>query len=117
MLLIKPKNIFSIVAVLSAFLLFFAGAIADTVSSAQVTPVLIDVRTQPEFESGHLTNAINIDLKNIEEKITILYPDKNTPLNLYCRSGNRSGMAKVVLERMGYTHVTNLGAYETLKNK
>ena len=49
----------------------------------------IDVRTPQEFRSGHLQGAINIPVQHIRAGIAAASPDKNAPLNLYCRSGRR----------------------------
>lgn len=117
MLLSKFRNFFSIATLFFSLIACSTHALAEPASSPSVAPVLIDVRSHAEFEAGHLTDAINIDIKEIEQKIVQLYPDKKTPLNLYCRSGSRSGMAKIALENLGYTDVTNIGAYDALKDK
>lgn len=77
--------------------------------------ILIDVRTKEEFQSGHLKNAINLPVDEISETIEKIVPNKNTNIELYCRSGRRSGIAKEKLEAKGYTNVKNLGGYEALK--
>jgi len=74
--------------------------------------VLIDVRTREEFDSGHLKNAVLIPYDIIDQKITAVAPEKDTPLYLYCRSGRRVGMAMEVLQKMGYTDMHNLGGIE-----
>lgn len=71
--------------------------------------LLIDVRTPEEFASGHVPDAINVPLDVIEEKIAEVAPDKNKPLALYCRSGNRSGQAIAILQSAGYESMVNLG--------
>lgn len=78
--------------------------------------ILIDVRTVGEFNAGHLPDAINIDYQVIRENIENYYPDKSSPIKVYCRSGNRSGIAKATLELMGYTNVENIGGYEMLRH-
>ena len=42
---------------------------------------------------------------------------KNAPVNLYCKSGRRAGVAKQMLEKLGYTRVTNHGGYQDLVAK
>ena len=71
---------------------------------------LIDVRTIPEFDNGHVKNAKNIPLHELLQRIDKVAPNKDRPLLLYCRSGSRSGHAKKVLEEKGYTNVMNLGS-------
>lgn len=79
--------------------------------------LVIDVRTAEEFEAGHLKGAYNIPHDQIAEKIGSVTTNKEAPLLLYCRSGRRSGIAQSVLEGLGYTHITNAGAYDNLKRK
>ena len=74
--------------------------------------VLIDVRSQAEFDSGHLKNAVLIPHDVIGEKISEIVPDKKTPLYLYCRSGRRVAVAMKVLQAMGYSELHNLGGME-----
>lgn len=69
----------------------------------------IDVRTAEEFATGAVSKAINIPHTEIVEKIASVADDKDAPIYVYCRSGNRSGKAKAALEAVGYTNVTNLG--------
>lgn len=83
--------------------------------------VIIDVRTQAEWDAGHLEDAILIPLDMITKEITNKVKDKNTPIALYCRSGRRSGIATTQLKEMGYTNVENYGnfnqASQTLNKK
>jgi phage shock protein E len=72
--------------------------------------LVIDVRTVGEFNSGHLPNAINIPLDEIETVLPGRVKDKNQVLLLHCQSGMRSGMAKGKLKRLGYANVFNLGS-------
>jgi phage shock protein E len=73
--------------------------------------LVIDVRTPGEFNSGHLSQAVNIPLDEIETAVPKRVKDKNQPLLLHCASGMRSGMAKRKLKAMGYTNAFNLGSY------
>ncbi len=81
---------------------FAAGL--DTISNA----FLLDVRTDAEFASGHLKGATQIDFyrDDFEEAIAAL--DKNQPVFVYCRSGNRSGKAAKQMKAMGFKEVYNL---------
>jgi phage shock protein E len=72
---------------------------------------VIDVRTPAEFDSGHLPQAVNIPLGELEQQITRVAPNRDQLLLLHCLSGTRSGMARRTLQRMGYTRVFNLGSY------
>ena len=69
---------------------------------------LLDVRTKEEIEEGHFVRAELFPLQDIEDG---KLPDinKDSKIYLYCRSGNRSSQAKALLEKAGYTDVTDLG--------
>ncbi len=71
----------------------------------------IDVRTPEEYATGHVKGAVNIPLSDIEAgNLDVLATiDKNTPLNLYCRSGMRSQRASALLRAADFTQVTNIG--------
>lgn len=70
--------------------------------------ILIDVRSNQEYEEGHINGAINISLYNIEKDIKKTIKEKNEIIILYCSSGYRSRKAKEILEKMGYSNVYNL---------
>lgn len=79
--------------------------------------VWIDVRSAEEFNDGHLQDSINIPHDQIVERIKAVSPDKDAPINLYCRSGRRAEVALTELKKAGYTNVTNHGGYEDLLKK
>ncbi len=80
---------------------FAEGAYQDNV-------LLLDVRTDGEFASGHLKGAvqININASNFESKIKEL--DREKPVYVYCRSGARSGKAARMMKGLGFKEVYNL---------
>jgi rhodanese-related sulfurtransferase len=73
--------------------------------------LVIDVRTPGEFASGHLANAINLPLDQIEASIPRRVRDKDQVLLLHCQSGMRSGVARKRLRALGYANAFNLGSY------
>ncbi len=73
--------------------------------------LLVDVRTPSEFNSGHLPNAVNVPLDQIEMKLPRRLKDKNQPVLLHCQSGMRSGVAMKKLKSLGYANAFNLGSY------
>ena len=75
--------------------------------------VIIDVRTEAEWNSGYLENAIHVPLDKIKETIALTEPDKSKEIYLYCRSGNRSGKATSILQNLGYKNVTNIGGIKS----
>jgi phage shock protein E len=89
---------------------------AEAWSRIEAGAILIDVRSEKEFEGGHLEGSINIphtELDAIAEAIGD--PEKSTVV--YCRSGRRSGFVQTSLEKRGYTNVYNGLGYEELKAK
>ncbi len=73
--------------------------------------LVVDVRSAEEFKAGHLSNAVNIPLGELQGSLPRRVSDKNHILLLHCLSGTRSGLAKRALKSMGYTNVFNLGSY------
>lgn len=89
-------------------------ATTTTNQAVKAEGVWIDVRTSDEYSAGHIDEAINIPFDEIADKIAQVTTDKNAPINLYCKSGRRAGIAKTELEKLGYTNVTNHGGYDDL---
>ncbi|HPR52144.1 MAG TPA: rhodanese-like domain-containing protein [Deltaproteobacteria bacterium] len=71
---------------------------------------IIDVRTEAEYKAGHLKGAVLIPYDQIEKKIPATVQDFGARIYVYCRSGRRSGIAKDVLNKLGYRDVINLGS-------
>lgn len=72
----------------------------------------IDVRTQGEFNGGHVSTAHNIPHGEIAKRIHELSTDKSQEILLYCRSGRRASVALQTLTSMGYSNVKNVGGYD-----
>ena len=71
---------------------------------------LVDVRTPAEFGGGHVKGSVNIPLDSIPFQLDQFKDKKN--IIVFCRSGNRSGQAKFILEQNGISNVTNGGTWE-----
>ena len=71
--------------------------------------IIVDVRRQDEYDSGHIPGAILIPYTEIENKAIELLPDKDTQILVYCRSGRRSKIASESLAKIGYTNVKEFG--------
>ena len=89
-------------------------AIMDSVEDC----VVLDVRTQEEYDQGHIPGAILIPSTEIEARAGAELPDKSQVILVYCRSGNRSKKASEILAQLGYTNVREFGGiidwpYET----
>jgi phage shock protein E len=76
--------------------------------------IWIDVRTTDEFNAGHITGAAHIPYEEIAARISEVTSDKDATIHLYCRSGNRSGIAHQTLQAMGFKNAVNEGGYEAL---
>ena len=64
---------------------------------------LLDVRTIPEFKSGHLRDATLIPVDALEKNLGMLKQEKNKKIIVYCRTGSRSVTASRILEKNGFT--------------
>ena len=71
--------------------------------------VILDVRTQGEYGSGHIPGAICIPNEKIGSAEPAALPDKDQLILVYCRSGNRSAQAARKLAALGYTNVVDFG--------
>ena len=84
--------------------------------------VLLDVRTQEEYNAGYIAGAILLPYDEINAKATIVLPDKEKEIVLYCHSGRRSAIAKKSLLDLGYQKVVDFGGVkrwegELVRNK
>ena len=82
--------------------------------------IIIDARTQEEFDEGHIEGAIMIPEYEISQRAEKELPDKEQLILVYCRSGRRSKIASQALADLGYTNVKEFGGiidwpYETVK--
>ena len=78
--------------------------------------LLIDVRSNEEFAAGHIEGALNIPFEKTAALMSAIGTDKQRPVVVYCRSGNRSGKAMAELQKNGYTQLFNATGYEALKS-
>jgi phage shock protein E len=71
---------------------------------------LVDVRTPQEFADGHVKGSVNIPLDRVPNQLDKFKGKEN--IVVFCRSGARSGQAKSILEKNGYTNVINGGSWQ-----
>jgi phage shock protein E len=76
---------------------------------------LVDVRSPQEFDAGHVKGSVNIPLDRVANSLEKFKNKKH--IIVFCRSGNRSSQAKSILERNGFTNVTNGGTWESVNQK
>ena len=80
--------------------------------------IILDVRTQEEYDESHIPGAILIPHTEIEARAEEVLTDKNQLILVYCRSGRRSKIAAEALLELGYTNIKEFGGiidwpYET----
>lgn len=75
--------------------------------------IIIDARTQEEYDTGHIAGAILIPHDKISEQAEQIIPDKHALILVYCRSGNRSKTACERLVKLGYQNVKEFGGINT----
>ena len=78
------------------------------------TTLVVDVRSPLEYGAEHIPGAQNIPLEEITTRLTE-FRSIHKPVVLYCRSGNRSGMAVNILKQNGITDVYNGGSLENMQ--
>ena len=71
--------------------------------------VILDVRTQEEYDEGHIPGAVLISHEEIAEKAEDVLTDKDQLILVYCRSGRRSKIASEALVELGYTNIKEFG--------
>ena len=82
--------------------------------------IILDARTQEEYDEGHIPGAIMIPEYEIADRAEKEFPDKDQLILVYCRSGRRSKIAAEELVKLGYTNVKEFGGiidweYEIVK--
>lgn len=93
--------------------LFSPGPGVDYVALVEQEAQIIDVRTKPEFASGHIKGSINIPLQELEQNLKKI--DKSKPVITCCASGMRSSSATSILNARGY-QAYNGGGWASLRN-
>ena len=71
--------------------------------------IILDVRTQEEYDQGHIPGAVVISHEEIAEKAEEVLTDKDQMILVYCRSGRRSKIAAEALVELGYTNIKEFG--------
>ena len=97
-----------------------SGAEAKALMDSESGYIIIDARTQEEYDEGHIPGAILIPEYEIDDRAEKELPDKKQLILVYCRSGRRSKIAAEELVKLGYTNVKEFGGsidweYETTK--
>mgnify|MGYP000747572795 CR=1 FL=1 len=76
--------------------------------------IILDVREQDEYDSGHIPGAMLLPAGTIDEATAAdVIPEKDSTVLVYCRSGNRSKTASSTLADLGYTNIYEFGGINT----
>lgn len=78
--------------------------------------ILLDVRTKEEYQNYHIEGSLNIPLQSLDS-VENQIPDKNTPIFVHCLSGARSASAASILQKKGYTTITDIGGISSYKGQ
>ena len=96
----------------------FFSALFGNADNTKLTEVvregafLVDVRSPSEFASGSVKGAVNIPLDNLQQQIATFKGKQN--IVVFCRSGNRSSMAKNILSQSGFQNVIDGGTWKNV---
>ena len=88
----------------------------DYIAMLAAGGIVVDVRSEAEFYSGHIENSLNIPLVEITSKLD-QFKDKDQPIITCCASGMRSAGAAKILSAKGFTNVVNGGGWSSLEAK
>ena len=88
--------------------LWTVSKLNESISKLDHELVLLDVRTQAEYDSGHILNAINIPHEQILEDPELLAEYKDSQMVVFCRSGGRAGKVIQLLESIGFEDIIDI---------
>ena len=71
-------------------------------------PLILDVRTQHEYNRGHLHNSVLIPVQELQSRYKELGNHKDREILIYCATGNRSTVASKILIDSGFKHIVNM---------
>ena len=79
--------------------------------------LIIDVRTDNEWNNGYIENAKHIPVSELKKRLSEVQAFKDQPVFTYCAAGKRAERAKKLLIENGFTNVTNLGGIQDASKK
>ncbi len=85
-----------------------AQTAADIIANPPADLVILDVRTPEEFAEGHIEGAVMLDFYRDDFADELAKLDPGVPYVLYCRSGNRSGQTRSMMEGLGFADVADV---------
>jgi phage shock protein E len=94
--------------------LFGSRSTANLGSLIQDGAFLVDVRPPGEFAAGHVKGSVNIPLDKVAAELSRFKNKKH--IIVFCRSGNRSSQAQLILNQNGFTNVVNGGTWSNVNS-
>ena len=88
------------------------GLASPVLAEEQADVTWIDVRSWVEHQVDSIDGDTHIHYTDIVEEVSEAFPDKSSPIRLYCAVGGRSGKAEKALKDAGYTDVVNVGGID-----
>ena len=88
--------------------LWSVAQLQEAISKSDHKPVLLDVRTQSEYNDGHIQNAINIPHDQILKEPQLVSAYKDSQVVVFCRSGVRAGKVIEMLEDLGFKEIIDI---------
>jgi rhodanese-related sulfurtransferase len=106
------------VFVLGSSIAAHAGPVqqAEAVAAIKEGKLAIDVRSQSDYESGTVLNAVRVDDRRLVNQLKQVMTDRNLVLVIFSSSDARAGKAQDKLIKAGYTSIINGGSYDELHN-
>jgi rhodanese-related sulfurtransferase len=89
---------------------------AEAVAAIKEGKLAIDVRSQSEYESGTVLNAVRVDDRRLVNQLKQVMTDRNLVLVVFSSTDARAGKAQDKLIKAGYTSIINGGTYDELHN-
>ncbi|MDC0223377.1 rhodanese-like domain-containing protein [Gammaproteobacteria bacterium] len=88
--------------------LWSVAQLQKAISKSDHKPVLLDVRTQSEYNDGHIQDAINIPHDQLLKEPQLLSAYKDSQMVVFCRSGVRAGKVIEMLEGLGFKEIIDI---------
>ena len=88
--------------------LWSVAQLQEAISKSDHKPVLLDVRTQSEYNDGHIQDAINIPHDQILKEPQLVSAYKDSQVVVFCRSGVRAGKVIEMLEGLGFKEIIDI---------
>ena len=88
--------------------LWSVAQLQKAISKSDHKPVLLDVRTQSEYNDGHIQDAINIPHDQILKEPQLVSAYKDSQMVVFCRSGVRAGKVIEMLEGLGFKEIIDI---------